>query len=380
VTATATRSALDAPLDDAHEARVPPEVRGRGRDDVRLLVSEGEDRVTHARFADLPRFLRAGDAVVVNNSATIPAAIAAVLPDGAPIRVHFSTELPGGFWLVEARTPDGVTTAPFTADLTGTAVELAGGGGIVVLDRFADSQRLWLAAVHLRPDVVGYLMRHGEPIRYRHAPDPWPLDAYQQVFGTVPGSAEMPSASRPFTPEVVVDLARRGITITPILLHAGVSSLEAHEAPYPERYRVPAATAAHLNAVHAAGGRVVAIGTTAVRALETTVDDRGVVHPGEGWTDVVVTPERGVRAVDGLVTGWHEPQASHLLMLEAVAGRRALELAYGEARMQGYRWHEFGDSHLLLPDRLLPDRLLPDRLLPDRLLPDRLLPDRGRAR
>jgi S-adenosylmethionine:tRNA ribosyltransferase-isomerase len=360
MTAT-TVSALDAPLDAAHEARVPPEVRGRGRDDVRLLVSEGEDRVTHARFADLTRFLRAGDAVVVNNSATIPAAIAAVLPDGSPIRVHFSTELPGGFWLVEPRTPDGVTTAPFSADLTGVSVELAGGGRVVMLDRFADSQRLWLAAVHLRPDVVRYLMRHGEPIRYRHAPDPWPLDAYQQVFGTVPGSAEMPSASRPFTPDVVVDLARRGITIAPILLHAGVSSLEAHEAPYPERYRVPGATAAHVNAVHAAGGRVVAIGTTAVRALETTVDDRGVVHPGEGWTDVVVTPERGVRAVDGLVTGWHEPEASHLLMLEAVAGRRALEVAYAEARMQGYLWHEFGDSHLLLPDRLLPDRLLADR-------------------
>jgi S-adenosylmethionine:tRNA ribosyltransferase-isomerase len=344
-------SALDAPLDAAHEARVPPEVRGAGRDDVRLLVSEGDDRVTHVRFSDLPTFLHAGDAVVVNNSATIPAAVPGVLPDGTAVRIHFSTELPGGFWLVEARTPDGATTRPFASDLTGAPARLLGGGRVVMLDRFADSQRLWLAAVHLRPDVVGYLARHGEPIRYRHAPGPWPLDAYQQIFGTEPGSAEMPSASRPFTPDVVVDLARRGITIVPILLHAGVSSLEAHEAPYPERYRVPATTAAHLNAVHAAGGRVVAIGTTVVRALETVVDANGAVHPGEGWTDVVVTPERGVRAVDGLLTGWHEPEASHLLMLEAVAGRPALELAYGEARMQGYLWHEFGDSHLILPDR-----------------------------
>jgi S-adenosylmethionine:tRNA ribosyltransferase-isomerase len=344
-------SALDAPLDPAHEARVPPEVRGGGRDDVRLLVSEGADRVTHARFTDLPAFLHAGDAVVVNNSATVAAAVPAVLPDGTPVRVHFSTELPGGFWLVEVRTPEGATTAPFPGDVAGACVRLRGGGHVAMLDRFADSQRLWLAAVHLRPDVIGYLARHGEPIRYRHAPDPWPIDAYQQIFATEPGSAEMPSASRPFTPEVVVDLARHGVTIVPILLHAGVSSLEAHESPYPERYRVPAATAAHVNAVHASGGRVVAIGTTVVRALETVVDDRGVVHPGEGWTDVVVTPERGVRAVDGLLTGWHEPEASHLLMLEAVAGRPALELAYKEARMQGYLWHEFGDSHLLLPDR-----------------------------
>jgi S-adenosylmethionine:tRNA ribosyltransferase-isomerase len=344
-------SALAAPLDAAHEARVPPEVRGTGRDDVRLLVSEGDDRVTHARFAELPTFLHAGDAVVVNNSATVPAAVPAVLPDGTPVRIHFSTELPGGFWLVEARTPDGASTRPFLGDVTGASVRLRGGGHVVLLDRFASSQRLWLAAAHLQPDVVGYLARHGEPIRYRHAPDPWPLDAYQQIFGTEPGSAEMPSASRPFTPGVVVALARRGITVVPILLHAGVSSLEAHEAPYPERYRVPATTATHVNAVHAAGGRVVAIGTTVVRALETVVDDGGGVHPGEGWTDLVVTPERGVRAVDGLLTGWHEPEASHLLMLEAVAGRPALELAYREARMQGYLWHEFGDSHLLLPDR-----------------------------
>ena len=352
----AEESALAAPLDPEHEAHVPPEVRGAGRDDVRLLVSDGPELVVHTRFTDLPAYLRAGDAIVVNNSATIAAAVAAVLPDGTPVRVHFSTELPGGFWLVEARRPDGASTAPFAEDLTGTDVALvgadgAGSGHVTMLDRFGGSTRLWLAAVHVEPDVLVYLARHGEPIRYRHAPGPWPLDAYQQIFATEPGSAEMPSASRPFTADVVVDLVRRGVTIVPILLHAGVSSLEAHEAPYPERYRVPAATAAHVNAVHAGGGRVVAIGTTAVRAIETVVDERGIVHPGGGWTDLVVTPERGVRAVDGLLTGWHEPEASHLLMLEAVAGRPALERAYREARMHGYLWHEFGDSHLLLPER-----------------------------
>jgi len=141
------------------------------------------------------------------------------------------------------------------------------------------------------------------------------------------------------------------VAIAPILLHTGVSSLEGNEMPYPERYAVSASTANLVNAVHAGGGRVVAIGTTAVRALETVVDDRGVVHPGSGWTELVVTPERGVRAVDGLLTGWHEPEATHLLMLEAIAGRPTLERAYDEARRGGYLWHEFGDSHLLLPDR-----------------------------
>ena len=351
MTAVLEQSALAIPLDPSLEAREPPEVRGCGRDDVRLLVSNGDDDVEHVRFADLPRMLRAGDALVVNTSATIPAAIAATLPNGRALRIHFSTELPGGLWLVEAREPVGETTVAFFDDLTGADVSLAGGGRVHLLDRFGDSRRLWLASPHLATSVLEHLARYGEPIRYRHAPGNWPLSAYQQIFGFEPGSAEMPSASRPFTAELVVELARRGVTIVPILLHTGVSSLEAHEMPYPERYRVSDATAAHVNAVHRAGGRVIAAGTTVVRALETVTDPRGVVHPGSGWTDLVVTPERGVRAVDGLLTGWHEPEATHLLMLEAIAGRPALERAYTEAHRAGYLWHEFGDSHLLLPER-----------------------------
>ena len=346
------RSPLAIPLDPALEAREPPEVRGRGRDDVRLLVSNGDSDVSHVTFSDLPHMLRAGDALVVNTSATIAAAIAGTLPDGRAVRIHFSTELPGGLWLVEAREPVGNTTVPFFDDLAGVTVTLAGGGTLHLLDRFADSQRLWLASPHLAPNVLDHLARFGSPIRYRHAPGDWPLSAYQQIFGVEPGSAEMPSASRPFTPELVVDLVRQGVTIVPILLHTGVSSLEAHEMPYPERYRVSDATAAHVNAVHRAGGRVIAAGTTVVRALETVADPRGVVHPGQGWTELVVTPARGVRAVSGLLTGWHEPEATHLLMLEAIAGRPALERAYAEAHRAGYLWHEFGDSHLLLPERV----------------------------
>jgi S-adenosylmethionine:tRNA ribosyltransferase-isomerase len=351
MTAVAEPSALVAPLDAAHEASEPPEARGLTRDGVRLLVSPGDDEVVHTTFSALPDALQRGDVLVVNTSATIPAAIWGTLPDGEVIRVHFSTEMPGGFWLVEVRAPSGVTTVPRPDDLTGVEVGLTGGGHLTVLDRLPGSQRLWLASVHVGVTVVDYLHAHGEPIRYRHAPGPWPIGAYQQIFGTEPGSAEMPSAARPFTADLVLDLVRRGITIETILLHAGVSSLEAHEMPYPERYRVPDATAAHLNAAHRAGGRVIAVGTTVVRALETVTDEQGTVHPGAGWTELVVTPARGVRLVDGLVTGWHEPEASHLLMLEAIAGRPPLERVYAAARREGYLWHEFGDSHLLLPDR-----------------------------
>ncbi len=271
------RSPLATPLSPAVEAHEPPEARGIGRGEVRLLVSEGASVVDHTVFSDLGSHLDPGDALVVNTSATIPAAVDAVLPDGRAVRIHFSTELPGGFWLVEVRQPVGNTTVPFAADVAGAEVVLDGGAHLSLLDRFGDSQRLWLASP--RFDVLPHLMRYGSPIRYRHAPDPWPLAAYQQIFGREPGSAEMPSAARPFTPELVVDLVSRGVTIVPILLHAGVSSLEAHELPYPERYRVPSSTAAHVNAVHAAGGRVIAVGTTVVRALETAVDPLGVVHP-----------------------------------------------------------------------------------------------------
>ncbi len=342
------RSALAIPLSPLVEAHEPPEARGIGRGDVRLLVSHGASSVTHTVFSDLGAYLSPGDALVVNTSATIPAAIDARLPDGGAVRIHFSTELPGGFWLVEARRPVDGSTAPYFEDLAGVDLVLDGGARLSMLDRFGDSVRLWLASP--RFDVLPHLFRYGSPIRYRHAPDPWPLSAYQQIFSAEPGSAEMPSAARPFTDSLVVDLVRRGVTVVPILLHAGVSSLEAHEMPYPERYAVSSSTAAHINAVHAAGGRVIAVGTTVVRALETAVDASGIVHPASGWTELVVTPERGVFAVDGLVTGWHEPEATHLLMLEAIAGRPALEKAYAAAHASGYLWHEFGDSHLLLPE------------------------------
>ncbi|MFF1798658.1 S-adenosylmethionine:tRNA ribosyltransferase-isomerase, partial [Kitasatospora sp. NPDC058263] len=195
-----------------------------------------------------------------------------------------------------------------------------------------------------------YLGRHGKAIRYGYVDRDWPIEAYQTVFATVPGSSEMPSAARPFTAGVVARLAGRGVLVAPITLHTGVASPEAHEAPYAEWFRVPAATARLVGHVRAGGGRVIAVGTTAVRALESAVGPDGSVREAEGWTELVVTPERGVRAVDGLLTGWHEPRASHLLMLAAVAGRPLLERCYAAAVHERYLWHEFGDVNLLLPD------------------------------
>ena len=337
-------------VDSVHSAHEPPEARGVERDNVRLMVSPGRDAPIHATFRALPDYFAPGDLVVVNTSGTIPAAIDAELPDGTTFVLHVSTELPGGLWMVEPRQRiEGGATEPLSLPAGVTRIRLSGGTEIDLLRPAPASHRLWLAAAVGNDVLTAQLHTHGRPIRYRYVEHDWPIDAYQTVFADKPGSAEMPSAARPFSDALVTALIRRGVALAPITLHTGVSTLEGHEMPYPERFEVPAATASAVNTVHAAGGHVIAVGTTVVRALETAVDLRGTVHPAEGWTDTVITAQRGVRAVDGLVTGWHEPEASHLAMLEAVAGRPALTDAYAEAFATGYLWHEFGDSHLLLP-------------------------------
>lgn len=340
---------------DELSARVPAEQRGpgRGRDSVRLLVSRGTE-VSHHTFAELPRLLRAGDLLVVNTSPTLAAAV-----DGrighARVVVHFSTRGDDGRWAVELRDPDGRgTTRARAGGPAGTEVCLSGGVRLVLQEPLsAGGPRLWWARVS-DPDVPGLLRRHGRPIRYSYTRRDQPLSVYQTVFALPAaegsGSAEMPSAARPFTPRAVADLVSRGIQFAPVVLHTGVASAEAHEPPCPERYEVPRTSARLINAARAGGGRIVAVGTTAVRAVESASGPDGVVRAREGWTDLVVTPERGVRVVDGLLTGLHEPEASHLLMLEAVAGPAAVEAAYAKALSGLYLWHEFGDTHLILPE------------------------------
>jgi S-adenosylmethionine:tRNA ribosyltransferase-isomerase len=335
-------AALPAPL-EAHE---PPEVRGLERDEVRLLVTR-EDRIEHTLALELPWLLEPGDLVVVNTSRTLPAALRGTREDGRPIDVHLSTPLsdaPPCRWLVELRR----CGSRFGGGRAGERLELPGGGKVELLARDLTRERLWVAELTLAEPLLAYLAHHGRPITYRHTYGEWPLDAYQTAFAVEPGSAEMPSAGRPLTPRVIEALAARGVRVVPIVLHAGVSSLERGERPYPERYRVPARTARLVNETHERGGRVIAVGTTVVRALETVTRPDRVTEPGEGWTNLVITPERGVRTVDGLLTGWHEPESSHLLMLEAIAGPELIERSYAAALAHGYLWHEFGDSHLIL--------------------------------
>jgi S-adenosylmethionine:tRNA ribosyltransferase-isomerase len=332
----------------------PAEARGLARDDVRLLVGT-PDGIDHARFRDLPDHLRAGDVVVVNNSATVAGEVDAT-HEGRPVVLHVASRLDGGERVVEVRSAPDAARAVLDAAAgdvlqVGAAVRLelaAPWPGDEPSSPTGTGNRLWRA--HVRGDLDAVLARRGRPIAYGYLDRRYPLAAYQTVFSTRPGSAEMASASRPFTDALVTRLVSQGVVLAPVTLHTGFSSQEAGEAPGPEWFEVPAPTARLVGAARAGGGRVVAVGTTVTRALESAVVDGSVVA-ASGWTSRVVTPGDPPRVVDGLVTGWHDPHASHLLLVEAVAGRALTQAVYDAAVAHGYLWHEFGDAALLLPRR-----------------------------
>lgn len=376
LTPRCAHNAMDFTLPPDLEAHEPPEARGVGRDQVRLLVTErATDRIVHARFPDLPAFLRPGDLLVLNDSATLPAALDARRADGSAVALHLSTPVPPR--LRDQHRDEPGRTVPYRREggtaarigvprrdertgllyiveprqarvEAGDVLSLPGGGAVRFVATHPGSTRLWIARLVLPRPLLPYLAMHGRPIRYPYVSDEWPLEMYQTTYAREPGSAEMPSAGRAFTPEVLARVTGRGVRLARLTLHTGVASPERDEPPAEEWYRVPTETAALAEATRRCGGRVIAVGTTVVRALESAADVCGHIIALEDWTDLVVTPERGVPVVDGLLTGFHEPRASHLAMLEAFAGRAHLERAYRAALDAGYLWHEFGDLHLIL--------------------------------
>jgi S-adenosylmethionine:tRNA ribosyltransferase-isomerase len=338
------------------EAKEPPEARGLARDEVRLMVSYiATDHVVHTRFRHIGDFLEPGDVLVINTSGTLNAALPATRSDGTQLELHLSTHLPTNLWVVEMRAYQDnreKTTELFYDILPGESFELPAGASITLHTPYAPGhafRRLWVATLNLPVPLHDYLDQHGFPIRYSYVKEGWPLSYYQTVYATEMGSAEMPSAGRAFTPELLTRLIARGIQIAPLLLHTGVASPEHNEPVYEEYYRVSEPTARLVNSARLAHQRVIAVGTTVVRALETVTDTSGITHPGEGWTDILITPQHGIRSVNGLLTGLHEPLSTHLAMLETLAGRTHLEITYREALKEGYLWHEFGDLHLILP-------------------------------
>jgi S-adenosylmethionine:tRNA ribosyltransferase-isomerase len=338
------------------------------------MVAHRHDlRLEHARFRDLARFLDPGDLLVINNSGTLPASLEAGRADGTSVELHLSTPVPSGAggidleaepgpgpwpWIVELRWVEGGRSLPFRTARPGETFDLPAGARAEILGPYPpdcgpDSSspgqsRLWVTGLTVPEPLGPYLRQNGRPIEYSDVGREWPSSYYQTVYAVEPGSAEMPSAGRAFTAQMLTELIARGVEVAPVTLHTGVSSLEEGEAPYAEFYRVTAETARRVFEAKRSGARVIAVGTTAVRALESAAEEGGV-RPTEGWTQLVVSPDTGVRVVDGLLTGWHEPRASHLLMLEAIAGRALLESSYRAAVDLRYRWHEFGDLYLILP-------------------------------
>jgi S-adenosylmethionine:tRNA ribosyltransferase-isomerase len=356
---TNTLSTLAFSLPPELEASEPPEARGLKRDQVRLMISNySTDQVRHARFDHMHEYLSEGDVLVINTSRTRNSALEAFRADGTALELHLSTHLDEDLWTVEVRSIDGTGKTKHLEDAReGEVLTLPIMAKAILekpyvsdcIDDSKPSETLWLAKLQFPRQVDDYLARYGFPIRYNYVKERWPLSFYQTVYATESGSAEMPSAGRPFSARLMKQLASRGIQTAPLILHTGVSNLETHEPPYKEFYRVPPETARLVNDARAAGRRIIAVGTTAIRALETVTNGDGKTHAGEGWTCLVITPRRGLRAVNALLTGMHEPEASHLAILEALAGLPHIKVAYKEALRNSYLWHEFGDLHLIMP-------------------------------
>ncbi len=343
-------------LPDNLQCAKPTEERGIARDKVRLMVSNRlTDKVEHTLFRNMLYYLEEGDVLVVNTSGTLKAALEAQHSDGTLLRIHFSTKKSNDQWIVELRKVVGTETKRFIGGKKEEKLQLTTGGQLILKAPYYPSNnvhsshlQLWEVGLDIEGTLEEYLDRYGMPIRYNHVKTTYPQSYYQTIFAKEMGSAEMPSAGRAFTPQLVTDLIAKGVQILPIVLHTGVASLEVDEKPYQEYYRVPEHTATALNLARQQNRRIIGVGTTVVRALETVTNQNGVSHSGEGWTDVFITPQRGIFAVNGLLTGFHEPKASHLLMLEALAGRSHIEITYQSAIEEAYQWHEFGDLHLIV--------------------------------
>jgi len=335
-------------------AKEPPERRGLPRDHVRLMVIDrATGQVEHSRFDHLGAFLRAGDLLVFNSSRTLPAALSGCTSQGGPcVEVRLAEHLPDDSWLALLICQNG---DPFACGLRpGIQINLDQELTATVRDRDDRIPRLWkLTFSQNGTELIDNLHRLGRPVRYEYVSAPWSLDYYQTVYAREPGSAEMPSAGRAFTWKLLFNLQRSGVQMAYIILHTGLASymdddLDAQHPASEEEYYVSQTAVQKLNQTHERGGRVIAVGTTVVRTLESVADDSGVVHAGHGYTQLRITARHKLKAVDGLLTGLHEPEASHLDLLTAFLSPEKIRDAYEEAVRQSYLWHEFGDLNLIL--------------------------------
>jgi S-adenosylmethionine:tRNA ribosyltransferase-isomerase len=331
---------------------LPTEERKIERDEVRLLVTKKSGEIDHTIFKHFDDYLQRGDVLVVNTSATIPAAFPVQLPDGREGRLHLSTKVNEKKWLVEIREVTGNKTSRWYEGEQGMIFRLPSGASITLKEKFYKNEKwlnIWVAELNTNQSVQSYISLNGQPIQYDKLDRQYPLSYYQTFFSFHPGSSEMPSAGRGFTKAVIKKLQKKGVLFAPIILHTGISSLEENELPYPEYMEIDPVSASIINNAKGDGGRIIAVGTTCVRAIETATNDNGIIQPFRGNTELFIDESYEMKITDGLLTGFHEPRASHLNMLQAIGGFEHLENAYMEAISAGYYWHQFGDLHLMLP-------------------------------
>jgi S-adenosylmethionine:tRNA ribosyltransferase-isomerase len=338
-------------------AKEPPERRGIARDAVRLMVIDrSEYRIYHTHFYEIGKFLLPGDLMVFNASRTIPASLVGyVQPAGPLIEVRLAEHLADGSWLALLRCQQGDN--PFSCGTSkGIQIEFAQGLVATVYNQDERIQRLWkIGFSKSSNELLESIYRIGQPIRYEYVSEPWDLDYYQTIYATNPGSAEMPSAGRPFTWKLLFDLKRNGIKMAYISLHTGLSSyidpdLDQRRIASEEEYFISSKAAEQINKTHEIGGRVIAVGTTVVRALETAAlySNKGNVKALHSYTRLHIDANHRLKVVDGLLTGLHEPEASHLDLLTAFLPAERIHQAYEEAIQRKYLWHEFGDMNLIL--------------------------------
>lgn len=342
------------------------------RDDVRMLVvdvtgSRGsrestasqDPELVDASFARIAEFLRPGDVLVVNDAATLPASLAGHTLSGAEVELRLIGPTDADTWRAvlfgqgdwHQRTED---RPPPPLLAPGEVVLLGGSLRAAVVSRSSLSPRLIEVSFDREgSDLWEALYAAGKPVQYSYLSDELALWSVQTVYGGRPWAAEMPSAGRPITWSLLLALRRRGVSVVSITHAAGLSATGDpaidRALPLPERFDIPEATVRAIARARAAHGRVIAVGTTVVRALEgCAAQHGGELRPGTGTTDLVMNASFERCIVDGLLTGVHDPGESHFALLSAFADAETLARAWSHAMDLGYRSHEFGDTSLIM--------------------------------
>jgi S-adenosylmethionine:tRNA ribosyltransferase-isomerase len=342
-------SDFDYELPPGRIARYP----AHRRDESRLMVVDrGDSAIRHLLFRDLPGLLSSGDALVVNESRVLPVRLLGRKPTGAPAEIlllrSWEEAAAGKVW--EALVRPGGKLKPgrmvyVDRELTVEILDSTPAGGRIV--RLLTEMPVTVALERFgHVPLPPYLEREDEPVD---------RERYQTVYAQTPGSVAAPTAGLHFTPRLLEELERRGVQRVELTLHVGVGTFRPVEVDDPgqhrmdpERFRISEEAASTLNGVRHSGGRLWAVGTTVVRTLETMADDTGMILPGEGSTDLFIRPPFRFKAVDGLITNFHLPRSTLLMLVAAFAGYRRTLGAYTEAIREGYRFYSYGDAMVIV--------------------------------